>query len=132
MTSLYEVSIVLPTRILKTEVTVLDKAEAWAKENGVPMADLVGARLIDDMYPLSMQIVITALFAQKAVELLAGGPKMAKPFQDCDLEGCRGLLAESLAMLAEVKPEDVNGKEDEAVEFSIGRRTAKSKAVECT
>lgn len=130
MTSLHDLIVVVPTRVLQTEVTILDKAEAWAEANGVPMADLLGARLYEDMYPLSKQIVITALFAQKAVELVAGGPPLAAEFKDYDLEGCRGLLTESLRLLAAVKPESVNGKDDQVIEFGVGKRTAKGKTVE--
>ncbi|KAI1771078.1 hypothetical protein F4818DRAFT_221218 [Hypoxylon cercidicola] len=130
MTSLYDLVVVTPTRILQTEVTILEKTEAWAKENGVSMADLVGARIYEDMLPMSMQIVITAMFARKAVELLSGKDVEPKEYRNYDLEGCRSLLSETLSLLAEVKPESVNGKETEVIEFGVGKRTAKAPAAE--
>lgn len=131
MTSLYDASIVVALRAIKTEITILKKAEAWAEQNNVAMKDLFGARLYEDMLPLSMQIVITSLFAQRAAMLVAGQTLEAPAgLHDRDYDECRALLADSLAILEKIKPEDANGKEDVVIEFSVGKRTAKAKTSE--
>ena len=84
------------------------------------------------MLPLSMQIVITAMFSRKALGLVAAKESGPIDFKDLDLEGCQKLISDTLALLAEIKPEDVNGKEAEAIEFNVGKRAAKANAYECT
>ncbi|KAI1763234.1 hypothetical protein GGR53DRAFT_467534 [Hypoxylon sp. FL1150] len=133
MTSLYDAAIVPAIRAIKSELTILAKAEEWTATNGngVTVADLLGARIYEDMYPASIQIVITAVFALKGAELLTGRTSEPVGFRDRNFEECRALLADSLKTLEGVKPEEVNGKEDDVVAFAVGKRAGKAQAKEC-
>ncbi len=51
---------------------ILDKAAAWAKENGKTEENLLTASLAEDMYPLVRQVQITTDMAKRAVARLAG------------------------------------------------------------
>ncbi|KAI1407998.1 hypothetical protein F5Y13DRAFT_173621, partial [Hypoxylon sp. FL1857] len=121
MTSLYDLTVPVLTRVLQTEVTILKKAEDYAKESGKPVSDLVNARLSPDMYPLSLQVAITVMVAKKTLQLLVG-KEFTPDFKEISLEESYSRLADTVKELAEVKPEDINGQESKVVEFSIGER----------
>ena len=69
MTSLYDLTIPFLTTVLKTEQSLLEKAE---KFEGASTQELLEARLAPDMWPLSQQIVISTLHATMAVAKLTG------------------------------------------------------------
>ncbi|KAI0205908.1 hypothetical protein F4808DRAFT_455411 [Astrocystis sublimbata] len=120
MTSLYDLSIAFLIKALKTEQTLLSKAEAFAAEKGTPITELLDLRLAPDMWPLSQQIVISALHSGKTVEKLTGKTANAIQFGPASLEDSKKYLAETIALLEGVKPEDVNGKEGEVVTAMMG------------
>ncbi|KAI0838573.1 hypothetical protein F5Y06DRAFT_49685 [Hypoxylon sp. FL0890] len=132
MTSLYDLTIPVLTRALQTEVTILKKAEDYyAKESGKPITDITNARLVPDMYPLSLQVGISIFAAKKSLQLLAG-KEYTPEVKEISLEECYAGLADTLGELAEVKPEDINGKESQIVELEIAKRTTSVTAVDCT
>lgn len=53
----YNYTIATLTRGLNTLSTLLKKAEEYAKEKNIPLDELLTARLVEDMKPLSFQIV---------------------------------------------------------------------------
>ncbi|KAI2465364.1 hypothetical protein F4781DRAFT_409668 [Annulohypoxylon bovei var. microspora] len=125
MTSLYDLTVPVLTKILQTEVSILKDGEKWAKENGKSIDDLLKARLISDMYPLSIQVSITVMFVKKTLQLLVGAD-FEPSVKEISLEECHSILQETLADLAKVKPESINGRESEILEFSIGKQTTKA------
>lgn len=54
--SLYDVSVPVFLRAFSNLTEILKKAEAFADEKGIAHADLINARLIEDMLPLAGQI----------------------------------------------------------------------------
>ncbi|OQD95886.1 hypothetical protein PENSOL_c018G02733 [Penicillium solitum] len=52
----YNYTIATLTRGLNTLSTLLKKAEEYAKEKNIPLDELLNARLVEDMKPLSFQI----------------------------------------------------------------------------
>ncbi|OTA52092.1 hypothetical protein K449DRAFT_440950 [Hypoxylon sp. EC38] len=129
MTSLYDLSIPVVTKALQTEVTILKKAEDYAKENNKPITDLINARLISDMLPLSVQVSISVATAKKTLQVLAG-KEFTPEVKELSLEESYAGLADTLKALAEVKPEEINGKESNIIEFSIGKRVARTTAID--
>ncbi|KAI0409217.1 hypothetical protein F4802DRAFT_240273 [Xylaria palmicola] len=120
MTSLYD--LVFPTliNVLKAEQHLLSKAEAFAAEKGTPINELLETRLAPDMWPLSQQIVISALHAALTVSKLTGAAPNKIVFGPASLEDSKKYLAETLEALQAVKPETVNGKEAEIVTAMMG------------
>ncbi|KAI1139456.1 hypothetical protein F5Y05DRAFT_412554 [Hypoxylon sp. FL0543] len=129
MTSLYDLTVPVLTRALQTEVTILKKAEEYAKESGKPIADLINARIYPDMFPLSMQVVICEIVTKQALQSL-GGKEFKPDLKEISLEECYARLADTLSQLAEVKPEDVNGKESQIVELGIAKGRTNITAVD--
>ncbi|KAI1394755.1 hypothetical protein F4819DRAFT_501578 [Hypoxylon fuscum] len=128
MTSLYDASIPVLTKILQTEVTILEKAEAFARDNDKPITDFLDARLSPDMFPLTWQIGITVMCARKAVELLAGKKLEELQLKDYSLEESHTILAGALKELADVKPESIIVKEQENITFNIGKNVTTTTA----
>ncbi|KAI2631561.1 hypothetical protein GGS26DRAFT_558120 [Hypomontagnella submonticulosa] len=126
MTSLYDCSIPTIIKALKTEEAILKQGEEWAKANNVPIADIVNARLYPDMFDLSMQVMVTVLYAGKAIQALTGEevPLLKKEVRGYNLEESYANIKEAIASLEKVKPESVNGKEQEKVEVKVGPKKA--------
>ncbi|KAI0186420.1 hypothetical protein EV127DRAFT_173269 [Xylaria flabelliformis] len=130
MTSLYDLTIPFLTSALKTQQDLLAKAEAFAKEKGIPISEILEARLAPDMWPLSQQIVITALHADMFVLKLTGTPPPQITFGPASLEDSKKYLAEAIDHLKAVKPEDVNGKEGQVVAAQMGTGEVNMKALD--
>ncbi|KAI1119822.1 hypothetical protein F5Y10DRAFT_259558 [Nemania abortiva] len=121
MTSLYDLTFPTLIAALKTQQSLLEKAEAYAAEKGTPVDDLLKARLAPDMWELSQQVVITALHSVMTVGKLTGSQNVNKvEFGPASLENAKKYLAETLETLASIKPEDVNGKEATTVTAMMG------------
>ncbi|KAI0179626.1 hypothetical protein GGR52DRAFT_527766 [Hypoxylon sp. FL1284] len=127
MTSLYNLTIPVMTRALNTQVKVLKLGEEWAKENGMPIAELASARLHDDMFTLSKQIATSTMWSKKAVQDLVGIEVDNHELKEYSIDECHKLLSDTLALLAEVKPETLDAKaSDGPLEFKAGPMKCKS------
>ncbi|KAI0529964.1 hypothetical protein GGR58DRAFT_276482 [Xylaria digitata] len=120
MTTLYDLTFPFLINALKAEQHLLAQAEAFAAEKGTPIAELLGARLAEDMWPLSQQIVITTLHSAMTVLKLTGTAPNQINFGPAPLEDCKKYLTETLALLEAVTPESVNGKETSTVGARMG------------
>lgn len=72
MTSLYDIVVPTLTSILKAEQHLLTQAEAFAAEKGTPISEILELRIAPDMWPLSQQIMITALHTGSFLSKVAG------------------------------------------------------------
>lgn len=72
MTTLYDITFPPLINALKSAQNLVAQAEAHAAEKGTPITELFEARLAPDMWPLSQQIVITALHSAMTVAKLTG------------------------------------------------------------
>ncbi|KAI0115395.1 hypothetical protein F4814DRAFT_419395 [Daldinia grandis] len=130
MASFYELTIPVLIRVLRTEQTLLKKAEEHSKNTGTPVEDLVAARLAPDMFSLSKQVGVTVLFARIATHLLTGKELVPTQVAEWSLEENYSTIADVLKLLADIKPEDVDGKESEIVSFTVGPRKTSAKAID--
>ena len=55
-------------QMLGTATHLLDKAEAWCADTGCSEADLIGARIYEDMLPFAYQVKCVAEHTQGSVE----------------------------------------------------------------
>lgn len=87
-------------QMLGTARHLVDTAEKWCGENGVPEADIIGARIIDDMLPWCYQVKCVAEHTQGAIEGVRAGvysPDLNPPPTTFDalrekLSGARGAM----------------------------------------
>jgi len=117
--TLYEASIPLFLKGMETLGSILDKAAAHAKEKGLDAdADYPGARLVEDMLPLSFQIQIASNTAKKTVARLTGEDTVG-PWEDNEktMAELKARVDKTIDLLKSVKPDSVDGKEDAIVEL---------------
>ena len=119
--SLYDAVVPSNLQILGAVAAIVDKAESWCAENGHEADKVIGARLADDMLPFAYQVKSTAFHSAGALEGAREGlfsPDFTPP--PGDFAGLKARLAEAIAALEAVTPDEVNALADREVVFAIG------------
>ncbi|CAN8095940.1 unnamed protein product [Discula destructiva] len=133
--TLYDAYIPYFISSVKTLDGLLLKAEAHAEKTGIDAdAEYTGARLIADMLPLAFQIQTATKHIQKSIHTLTGAaPEEWERISTAkSLDVLHARLKKALELLESVTPEQLNGREDEVVDFPVGpenkneRSTAKA------
>ncbi|OCC23269.1 hypothetical protein MB02_11525 [Croceicoccus estronivorus] len=109
------------TQILGACRTWLDKAEAHCQAEGLDDAELIDARLIDDMLPFKYQVKSCAVHSMGAIEGVRRGtfsPDMSEPPASFAALGER--IDEALAFLADLSEDEVEGFMGKPMKFTIG------------
>ena len=108
----------------------LDKGEAHARAHNNKPDDLLSVRLAADMFPLGTQLRFAAFLAQEAVHRLRGQEVPAellairtqgamKPDEPGTLADVRALLADALAFLDGVGPDELDGAADRPLSHAL-------------
>jgi uncharacterized protein len=128
--SMYQASVPVFQRTLGALDKILDKAAAYAEERKIDPAVLVGARLYPDMFPLSRQVQIATDHAKGASARLAGLP--VPSFEDAEksFPELKARIAKTLAFIATVKPEQIDGSEGRDITLKAGPRELSFKGQE--
>jgi hypothetical protein len=95
-------------QLLEASARLLDKAEAWAEEQGVSEAELLGARLADDMLPLAYQFKSCWIHTAHAIQRCREGafsPHLQPP--PMTYAGLREGLASAIAELRACDPAEL-------------------------
>ncbi|MDX9875793.1 MAG: DUF1993 family protein, partial [Spongiibacteraceae bacterium] len=71
--SLYSATIPTYLQILGAAEGLADKAAQFCADKGISEADLLGKKLADDMFPLSLQLGLVAHHSRGAIEALSAG-----------------------------------------------------------
>ncbi|KAJ5959589.1 uncharacterized protein N7479_006739 [Penicillium vulpinum] len=116
----YNYTIATFTRGLKTLSTILKKAEEYAKENNIPLDDLLNARLVEDMKPLSFQIVTATNTISKALARAASVELPPQPQLDETYEDLYKRIDRTLAELGKVDAAKIASREGERFKAPIG------------
>jgi hypothetical protein len=118
--SMYSASVPVFTRMLSNLSHFLDKAQENAESRKFDTAVLVSDRLAPDMLPFKAQVII-ACDAAKLTFARVGGVDAPK-FEDNEttFADLKERIAKTIAFIKTVKPEDMNGKEDNTVTFKAG------------
>ncbi len=121
--SLYDVSIPVFIRAFGNLSKNLEKAEVFADERGMPHEELLNARLIDDMFPLTAQVQRasdTARFLAVRV-----GQQEAVPMADneASFDALQARIKATVDYLKAVPADAFTGRETAEVEFKAGPRT---------
>ncbi|SFM31642.1 DUF1993 domain-containing protein [Rugamonas rubra] len=118
--SMYQASIPAFLRALGVLHTLLEKAQAHAEEHGIVPETLLGARLADDMLPLSAQVQRASDASKLAVERLSGiaSPKFAD--DETSFQQLEQRIAATVAYLNSVTPADLEQGATREVKLSFG------------
>ena len=100
---------------------LVDKAEQWCSEKGLPAEDVIGACLAEDMLPFAYQVKSCWAHSAYAIERAQHGrfePEMAPP--PSDFAGLRTKLAQARSGLETLDPALLDSIADNPMVFAIG------------
>ena len=100
---------------------LVDKAEAYAKENGLADSELIDAKLADDMWSLPWHVRACWMHSTYVIDQIATGeftPDFTTLPEGWD--GMRAMIAEAQSGLAAVTPEQLDAVADKTVGFVLG------------
>ena len=119
--SFHDISVATYLQTLGAVSGFLAEGEKHFRAKGVPLDDVVAARLHEDMLPFSFQIVSVAHHSLGAIKAIRAGlfqPPGAQPARD--YAGLQKLVAETRDELAGLARAEVDSLENRDVVFSIG------------
>ncbi len=107
-------------QILPQVSALIDKAEAHCAARGLPPEALLGARLAEDMWPLSGQLRACWAHSADAVDSLLSGTR-TPDFSDLpsDFAFFKKRIEGAIVQLGTVRPADVDLAEDNEVAFKV-------------
>lgn len=117
--TIYALSVPAFTRGFTALYGLLDKAEAFAADKGMPLAELFDARLAPDMLPLSGQIQRASDTSKNAIGRLSALEAPRLPDDEQSFADLRERIAKTVAYLETVKPEDLDGSETREVTLNF-------------
>jgi hypothetical protein len=121
--SLYAATIPSYLQILGAVSGLLDKADAFCAERGIAAADLLAARLAEDMLPFAYQVKSTSVHSLGAVEGVRRGvfhPDQTQPPDS--FPALKSLISQTTERLSAIDPGEVEGFLGRGMRFEFGTR----------
>jgi len=122
-TQLYDLTVPVFLRGFHAMSGFLAKGEAFAAEKGIDPAELLNARLIEDMGPLTSQVQRASDSAKFTAVRIGGLENVAMPDEETSFADLQARIAKTVAFLNSVPRESIDGKEDAPVELKTPTRT---------
>lgn len=113
--TMYDASVPVFIRGLRTLSSLLDKAVAHAEANGIDPVRFVEARLIADMNPLRGQVQSASDSAKGAAARLSGTENPSFPDTEATMAELQERIAKTIAFLESVEAEAFEGSETREV-----------------
>ena len=120
--TMYEIAIPSFTKHLDALDAILDKAAAYAEAKKIDPEALLWARLYPDMYPFKKQVQSACDFAKLSVGRLAGLTPPVHDDSEKTFADLKKRIAETLAVLAEAKPEPMEAAATREITIKAGPR----------
>lgn len=114
---LFTASVPVLLRYLETLSQVLDAVRA---HGSVPAAELLAARLTEDMMPLARQVETACHLALRTALPLAGRPVPAFEPSDRTLQGLQAAVRRVVDSVAQLRPDDFAGAEQRVITETAG------------
>ena len=121
--SMYDASVPVFLQMLNNLSTILDKAEADARNRKIAPEVLLNYRLAPDMFPFVRQIQIATDLAKGAAARLAG---VEVPKHDDTEKTCTDLKAridKTVMFVQSIQPSDIEGSESRDITLTLGEHT---------
>jgi hypothetical protein len=121
--SLYTATIPAYQQVLGSLARLLEKAEAHCTSKAIAPAEIIQSRLAEDMLPFSYQVKAATVHSLGAIEGVRKGlfsPDMTPPPDS--FPALKACVAEALAALTAVKPEEVESFVGRDMRFAFGER----------
>lgn len=120
-TELYDLTVPAFLRGLRVLSTLLDKGAAFAAEQGIDPATLTGARLIEDMRPLTAQVQLATDSAKGAVIRIGELEPFPLPDTEETFADLQDRIARTIAFLESVPRDRIDGREEATVILKTSR-----------
>lgn len=117
-------------RMLENLRHILDKGLAHAQARKFDPLVLTQYRLAPDMLPLSRQVLIACDAAKLCVARIAGVEAPRFDDTETSFEELKARVEKTLAWLATIRPEQLDGTEDKLVTFPVGREATRTLSAE--
>ena len=117
--TMYQASVPLFTQTLSGISTILDKGGAHYADKEWDVAGLISMRLAPDMMTLAEQVQMACHHSVVGVSRFADIDQPDLGPTDTDMAGMKARIAASLAFMAGVKPEQMDGSETRCAEIQI-------------
>lgn len=101
---LYNTTIPVYVNGLTALTGILKKAESYAAEKGIPLDDLINARLYEDMRPLTFQVQVASSTALKAVARATQTEPLDLPFNETTFDELHARITKTLEVLKALDP----------------------------
>ncbi|MFS0771174.1 DUF1993 domain-containing protein [Sphingomonas sp. 1P08PE] len=119
--SLYDAVVPSNLQILDALGRIMEKAEAFCDERGLPQAELIDARLAADMLPLGYQVKSCVVHSIGGIEgTRAGSFSPDRSAWPTDFAGLRDMLQRARAELSALDRSEVDGLAEASTHFVAG------------
>lgn len=122
MVSLYNVAIGVYIRQLANLKHILQKGEAFAKDNSVNPQTYTEARLIADMAPLTFQVQRVSDAAKMCAVRVGDVESVSMADDETTFEALYARIDKTVDFLKAVDPETFEGKDTAVIKFKVGGR----------
>jgi hypothetical protein len=119
--SLYDVSVGSMIQTVGAVSAFIGKGRTWCREAGINPDEVVDTRLAADMFPFSFQLLSVVHHSINAIEGARAGVFGPPGPQELDYAGLEALVADALARLKALSPDEVNALEGKDVVFRLGQ-----------
>lgn len=102
MPSLYDISVPVLAKTLRTEVEILKIGAAWAADNGFATSEMIKWRLHEDMMPLWAQVLITVYQTNMVINDFTGSKIPMVNLTETSLDDLYAIVDETLKNLAAI------------------------------
>jgi hypothetical protein len=120
--TMHEIAVPSFTKHLEALDAMLDKAAAYAEARKIDPDALLTARLYPDMYPFKKQVQSACDFAKLSVGRLGGITPPVHDDSETTFADLKRRIAETLAVLAQAKPEPMETAADRDITIKAGPR----------
>lgn len=120
--NLYDVSIPQFVRALTNMKAFLEKGRAHVVAQGRPESALIEARLIEDMRPLTAQVQLAGDSAKFVAVRVGGVANVPMEDNEASFAELTARIDATLALLAQAKREDFDGRDGDIVTLKAGGR----------
>jgi uncharacterized protein len=117
MATFYDTYFSMLVNMLESLETILTKAETHAKENNIDVnAEYAPAKLYDDMKPLTFQVQAMTTSVKSFIQRVVGVEVAEWDDNETTFEQLHARIHKTRELTKAVKPEDLNGKENNEIE----------------
>ena len=118
--SFYDVSVGSFVQIGEAIAGVLDKGASHAEANGINLAEVVDARLHDDMSNFHFQVVCVTHHSLGALRGIEAGEFSPPDYPEIDYAGLQAMTRETVDTLKGMNADEVNALADKRLVFKLG------------